>query len=178
MGQYYKPILLDKTKKTIVSFMESWDFTNGSKLMEHSWIGNKFVASFESLIRNKPTRVVWAGDYADEEKTGKSLYSISSDNENLKVIPELRVNLIESRFIINHSKELFVDKRNCPKDKDGWRIHPLPLLTSDGNGRGGGDYYSSDMELVGSWCRDIISVSQKKPIGMKELKPNFIETRG
>ena len=54
-------------------------------------------------------------------------------------------------------------------------IHPLPLLTAEGNGRGGGDYYGSDMELVGTWARDVISVERQVPEGYSELVCNFTE---
>jgi hypothetical protein len=38
-------------------------------------------------------------------------------------------------------------------------LHPLPLLTAEGNGRGGGDFRGDDPQnLVGSWARDLISV--------------------
>ena len=38
--------------------------------MEHSYVGNVFVKAFESLIKDKPASVVWAGDYAEPEKEG------------------------------------------------------------------------------------------------------------
>ena len=66
MGQYYKPCILGGNKKTVKAWMYSHEYDNGLKLMEHSYIGNSFVSAFESLIKNKPQRVVWAGDYADD----------------------------------------------------------------------------------------------------------------
>ena len=70
---------------------------------------------------------------------------------------------------------MFVDKTKVP-DNDGWAIHPLPLLTCEGNGRGGGDFYGRrGMKLVGSWARHRISVSNKVPKGYKEIKFNLIE---
>jgi hypothetical protein len=54
-------------------------------------------------------------------------------------------------------------------DKDGWQIHPLPLLTCEGNGRGGGDYGGNDQNLVGLWARNTISVSNDIPDGYEEL---------
>lgn len=51
-----------------------------------------------------------------------------------------------------------VDKTLLPEN-NGWTVHPLPLLTAEGNGRGGGDYHEQnpDIELVGTWARDSIS---------------------
>jgi len=45
MGQYYKPISIDK-----MTFLYSHDYGNGLKLMEHSYIGNNLVNTVESLL--------------------------------------------------------------------------------------------------------------------------------
>ncbi len=165
MGQYYKPVILKDNKKTVEAWVCSHDYGSGLKLMEHSYLANKFVNSFESLILNNPKRVVWAGDYADECKGRKSnLYNRSLDKNN--VLPTTQVNKNESRYIINHSKKTFVDKNKVPK-KDGWQVHPLPILTCEGNGRGGGDF-RGDSNLLGTWSRDVISVESKKPKGFEE----------
>ena len=81
------------------------------------------------------------------------------------------------RYIVNHTKKEYVDKKECPKDKDGWIIHPLPLLTAQGNGQGGGDYYTEDdSELfIGTWAGDSLEVTSKKPQYMRKIRPNFIE---
>jgi len=200
MGQYYKPINL-RTKEWVFSH----DYGNGLKLMEHSWIGNNFVGIVEVLLsgawRNDP--IVWAGDYADDEKvrltdeeykllleegyTLKSqkdtvnLYALAFDN--LKIVPfkpvdyeqtdamekEMDVLLSGLIYIVNHDKKLFVDKTKVPKGEWG-RIHPLPLLTCEGNGRGGGDYRENeDSPLIGAWARDHLSVDKIPPKGYEEL---------
>lgn len=179
MGQYYKPAILGNNKKTVQKWMYSHDFDNGLKLMEHSWMENPFVKTFESLIKDNPQRVVWGGDYADECTGLKTnVYSRCTDKNKVNK-PErysneiYEVSILDSRFVINHSKKVYVDKITVP-DVDGWRIHPLPLLTCEGNGRGGGDY-RNDAEIVGTWARDIISVSKTKPEGYKEIKFDLIE---
>jgi len=64
----------------------------------------------------------------------------------------------------------YVDKNKVPKDKEGWRIHPLPLLTCEGNGRGGGDYHGEDPNhLIGRWARKRIMVQKTLPKNMKEI---------
>lgn len=171
MGQYYKAVVLKDNKKTVENFVTSWSYSNGSKLMEHSWVKNPFVKSFESLIHNNPKRVVWAGDYADECK-GLKTNVYSRCNDKLEVKPN-ELNISDSRFVINHSKKMFVDKTKV-LDNDGWKIHPLPLLTCEGNGRGGGDF-RGESDLVGSWARDLISVSKDLPNGYKELVFDLIE---
>jgi hypothetical protein len=87
--------------------------------------------------------------------------------------------IAKTKYIVNHDKKQFVDKTKVPQDADGWRIHPLPLLTVEGNLRGGGDYFSENgKEFVGSWARDIISIESKKadiPKDYVEIIPNFME---
>lgn len=73
MGQYYNPSILKTNhklaKNPVAVSLYSWDFDNGLKLMEHSWVGNNFVGAFIHLIgENSPyfgQPCVWAGDYAD-----------------------------------------------------------------------------------------------------------------
>jgi hypothetical protein len=173
MGQYYKPSILGKNKRTVELFMESWDYTCGAKLMEHSWLGNKFVGAFENLILQKPQIVVWAGDYADEDKGLKTnVYQRCKDK--LKVSPPLQ--LVKAKYIVNHTTKQFVDKSKVP-NKGGWQIHPLPLLTCEENGRGGGDFRSTDPQnLVGSWARHLISIEPRKPKGYTEVFFNLVHT--
>ena len=76
MGQYYIAIILgekDLSKQEIIRmYMHSWDYNNGAKLVEHSYINNEYVSTFEYQLTPNgmfyKSRVVWAGDYADEEK--------------------------------------------------------------------------------------------------------------
>ena len=37
-------------------------------------------------------------------------------------------------------------------------LHPLPLLTAVGNGRGGGDYAGINADKIGSWAFDVLEV--------------------
>lgn len=160
MGQYYKPINLETR-----NYVYSHSFNDGLKLMEHSWMKNEMVMFVESLIAEggawfgKP--LVWAGDYADKEKDSThNLYQLV----NGEVTPDAGYKTKHYRYIINKTKKCFVDKTNVPEDNVGWQIHPLPLLTCEGNGEGGGDFFGTDNNsLVGSWARDIITVSHEKP---------------
>lgn len=151
--------------------------------------------------------IVWAGDYADEEPfesipkeviamlvvQGYDLVGLQKDGANLQSIaehsaPKLRPNThkiedfkihkaSETRYLVNHDKKQFVDKTKVPTNGDGWKIHPLPLLTCEGNGRGGGDF-RGESDLVGSWARDTISIESKKadiPKGYTELIFDLVE---
>ena len=206
MGQYYKPVILKEDKKTPIGFAYSHDFGSGLKLMEHSWMKNDFVGFIESLLTKDmafhKSPIVWAGDYADEEpfesipkkvvdalvkdgyeleevqKNGANLYSIAYHSAvKLQSTTNMVLKSKDKRYLVNHDKKVFVDKTKVPKDSDGWQIHPLPLLTCEGNGRGGGDY-RGDSTLVGSWARDVISVEGLKsdiPKDYTEVIFNLVE---
>ena len=205
MGQYYKAIFINENQKPITS-VSPYDFGGGAKLMEHSWLKNHFVRFVERQLMVTPQRVVWGGDYADNEEPStltpmeiKSLVDEDSDYWNSEVIKEKGVNLyslsetigkltsneevknkyehdfkeiapLTAKYLINHDKKQFVNKTKTPKDAEGWQVHPLPLLTCEGNLRGGGDFFGKDENnIVGSWARDYISVQSKKPKGFTEL---------
>jgi len=182
MGQYFKAIVLgnepkDGEQEVVKSWVYSHEYDNGLKLMEHSYQGNTYVSTFEKELTRRGTnyksRVVWAGDYADVEpgvkiiQEGKeydaNLYSLCHDGNEVK--PKVG-NTKDYPYILNHSKKLFVDKNKVPEiqDWEGTKIHPLPLLTCEGNGQGGGDFRGEDEnEIVGSWARDVISVEKENP---------------
>ena len=175
MGQYYNAVILDKNKKTVNKWLLSHDFGSGLKLMEHSWVENEFVKSFERLILNKPEHVVWGGDYADKCKGLKTnVYDRCKDSNKVPKDEVYPVSVLASRYVINHSKKEYVDKTKIIPDNDGWYIHPLPLLTCEGNGRGGGDF-RGDSDLIGSWARDLISIGREVPEGYKEIIFDLIE---
>jgi hypothetical protein len=180
MGQGYCAIILaEKSGKD--ELIRTWVYPHsyhniGYKLMEHSYVGNNFVEAVESLI--SPTgmfyksRLVWAGDYADVEPDSTNLYQlvdIAPNNEkgSRPNAPSMK----RYPYVVNHSKQLFVKKKQGP-----FVIHPLPILTSEGNGLGGGDYNGTHMDLVGTWARDTISVDDAIPDGYTELVCEFKES--
>jgi len=169
MGQYYYACLLEDDKKTIRNYVDSWDYKMGSKLMEHSWMRNPFVKAFENLILNKPSIVVWAGDYADKDEGIKTnVYSRCEEDTSKKTKPD--VPKTSPKYLVNHTTKQYVNKTKVPNN-DGWQIHPLPLLTAEGNGLGGGDFRREDKNgRIGSWARNLISAETKIPKGYTELK--------
>ena len=181
MGQYYKPVILgEKTEEnheTVKAWMYSHEYDNGLKLMEHSYQGNNFVSTFEKQLSRKgdyhKSRVVWSGDYADNEPDLKIIYEGKEYDANLYSLcnceNEIKPKVSKTDtypYILNHTKKLFVDKNKVPeiKDWEGAKIHPLPLLTCEGNGRGGGDFRGDEKGIVGSWARDVISVEKTNPL--------------
>lgn len=190
MGQYYKPAILRKNWKmannAVKATLSCYDYDNGAKLMEHSYISNSFVRSVEHLLANefKGYPFVWVGDYADEveTKTGKhniyhDAYEViyTKDDSKRKSYERLRNGIpampewIEGKkynpyatipyykYLVNYSKKEFCI---VPENIEGeWQVHPLPLLTCSGNGRGGGDYRVETDKRVGSWAYDKIGLT-------------------
>jgi hypothetical protein len=173
MGQYYSPVSMERKEHVY-----SHDFGNGLKLMEHSYIGNNFVAVVENLIAKGGhwygDRIVWAGDYADpENENGPNLHEICSENK----IPVGMVSDVhdkKNQYLVNMDTNEFVDMKKVPvSDVYGdqeYVIHPLPLLTCEGNGRGGGDFRGSDPQnLIGKWARCRVTIQKTKPKKGTEL---------
>ena len=159
MGQYYYAIILD-AEGNIVVWMNGFPYGSGVKLMEHSYIDNSFVNTFEFSLSPEgefyKSRVVWAGDYADKESgQEKNLHELCTDAEKKMVAP-VEKDASKYRYLVNHTKGQYIDKT-----KTG-NLHPLPIMTVEGNGRGGGDLGDAP-SFVGSWARDVISVEQAVP---------------
>lgn len=180
MGQYYMAIIIHENDSNepecIMAFLEAFSGT-GMKLMEHSYIENPFVNTFEYLLTKDglfhKTRVVWAGDYADPEKgyDNMNLYNITEKYPD-KSLNNLNIpvkNTEDYHYIVNHTKKQYVDKQ---KQK---MYHPLPLLTAEGNGRGGGDFRGKGKDLIGTWARDVLSVEKVIPDNYTELICEFQE---
>lgn len=204
MGQYYKATFLDKNADVtandwnpIKMQLSPYDFDNGAKLMEHSYVRNTLVQAVEYLLAKDKdgTPFVWAGDYA-EDYPGftTNLFDVGDKQESCRaglaelfkdgVLTEYKGNFDEPyyrikrpknyKYVINYTKKMYVE---IPPHRTGeLTIHPLPLLTCESNGLGGGDYFSEkDADLVGSWKYDRISVGDEIPRDFKELKVNFKE---
>jgi hypothetical protein len=181
MGQYYKAVSLD-TKQFVSPF--------GAKLMEHSWINQSYMLYVQQLLApGNPwhkTSIVWTGDYSDKglftEDPERNLYDLAADEfTNLSDTPI--TDGPQTRYIVNHSKNVYIDLSEVPcitilhndLEERKWKIHPLSILTSSGNGRGGGDYRDDDDTNVGSWAGDVISSEYEAPVGMDKFTAFFIE---
>lgn len=131
MGQYYKPTIIYQDGS--IASIYSHAYGNGSKLMEHSWIGNDFVNAVYSRILRRPRRIAWIGDYShDEYETCEEAYTKhysredfmkcynhawgdEEENENIppsKYTPK-DLNLINERtkgmYLINHDRKEYLD---------------------------------------------------------------------
>jgi hypothetical protein len=194
MGQYYKVIILADNMEIIRVWINPASYGSGTKLMEHSYLNDHFMNAIEYLISPNGmfymSRLIWAGDYANaiepvqvnDEGENLNLYHLAEQQYAKYITPYINEKFIKNmdryRFIVNHTKKLYVDKQKCKKDNNELLIHPLSLLVTDNcNGMGGGDYRGTDEELCGTWTRDIISVEKTidKFIDYKELECNFEE---
>jgi hypothetical protein len=173
MGQYYKVVNTE---------LMQWYHPDWLKLMEHSWLGNECVGKIMRLLSPGgdwyKAPIVWCGDYYSEYGEIPYYDLVKSAD---RVRPEKTMTRDEQlqAILVNHTKLEYTTYQNLPKNKDGWVINPLPLLTACGNNRGGGDYYDShpDFDKVGIWANDRLSVETEIPYGYWHLKVNFIEIR-
>jgi hypothetical protein len=189
MGQYYHTIFLDTANSRIRAWMDAWSYNNGHKLMEHSYIGNNYMAAVEWLLSPLgffyKTSIVWAGDYAepevasdseeeDERQEKENLYHRAdrADHADRQFcgIPSSIFNAADWPYLVNHTKKEYVVKPTARGS-----VHPLSILTSEGNGQGGGDYRGRDEHLAGRWARDIISVEKTTPKDYSEFDVDFEE---
>jgi len=157
MGQYFHAGV-NELKKCV----NTHDYLNGAKLMEHSWIGNNYVNVVEKLIAPDGKwfgkSLTWGGDYAEKG-------DVNPDTYDYKKINPKETEYHYFRFLINETTKQFVDLDKTPiTDTVGYKIHPLPLLTCNSNGNGGGDFYGNDNNnIVGTWAGNIITVSDVLP---------------
>lgn len=173
MGQYYKPCII-KVKNgiaVVVKWLSAYQYGSGVKQMEHAYLDDKFVAAFEWLISpespDHKSQVVWAGDYGGiEPGYDENLYSLCDDENHATPAGSGFLYPI----IANHCKRCFVDKREVEGE-----IHPLPLLTMETEGGGGGDYRGINEHLLGIWARDVISVEKEAPEGYEKVAYEFKE---
>jgi hypothetical protein len=191
MGQYYKVIILADDKKNnnevILLVITPREYDCGSKLMEHAYLNTQLLNTIEYLISKNgkfyKSRIVWAGDYADEEEDfnneeydknddeydgPQNLYNYADNYSSFNGMFNLNMN--NYKYIVNHSKKQYTNKY-----ENSQNIHPLPLLVSEGNDRGGGDYSGYNKELCGSWSRDVISIEEEIPESYTKLDCNFSE---
>lgn len=179
MGQYFEAIILkprveNQPDEVLKSYCPH-DFDNGAKLMESSWIGNNFDNFVETQLLMNPQRVVWGGDYADEEPYGLTLHDIAYNGFRTIEGVEYTDGLLNDCYVVNHDKKEFY-KRPEYNEKE-WTVNPLPILTCEGNGRGGGDYFSEEcQDLVGVWARDTIELTPNHPTeDYTEIFPHFVD---
>lgn len=172
MGQYYHIILKKEGEKKVHAFDRTIDgeYTM-AKLMEHSWWLNPMVNAIAKKLYYSPSHIAWVGDYANETEEETKLWNLAyGKNGNKKKFEMLHKTTftLTGKYLVNHTKKLILDcwqylvqciRENPDNEYYSWVVHPLPLLTAVGNGRGGGDYRSNpNIDKVGTWAWDILEI--------------------
>lgn len=158
MGQYYQTVICQEDN---YSLLDPHRFGSGAKLTEHSWMENPLVLTLCCLIYKMKSKIVCIGDYADECPLHNAVWG---DESNL-AIPKLEVEKslefdYKGKFLVNHYKRQYIsfDEYIEKSTEDGWCLSPILILTAQGNGQGGGDYFGVNEELAGTWSWDSISI--------------------
>lgn len=196
MGQYYRPVILKeswrKNQKPVAASLLCYDYGwVGAKLMEHSYVSNELVEDMVALLgtKYKGHPFVWVGDYADMKKVnGRNMDMYTEANHFIYKDYEgdwdkksgAYKRLWRTKDWYRHDFTYLVNydrKEYCviPKrDPDNHVVHPLPLLTASGNGRGGGDYGLKDRR-VGRWAYNRIGATSdvNELEGFKEIDGFF-----
>lgn len=190
MGQYYSVII--KTPDHKIHYNMRKVRGEGyimAKLMEHSYKETYLMKSVSNVLSNGKCRLIWCGDYAEPKEVHdaskhKASYKKAWIDENCQenhdntIFTDKKFDF-HHKFFVNHSKKVYVSFDDYKKDKYGWSICPISLLTAIGNGRGGGDYYGLNEDKVGSWAWDDVSVCARRsdfPKDYKLVKIPFVES--
>lgn len=191
MSQYF--CALTHGQKTYNKHFSPLSYGCGLHLMEHAFVGSSYVDAVASTLVNKPQWLIWFGDYSEpNEKVNLDEVAFAKADKAAHSTPHSPVAINETiknnnYFLINHSKKLFLDMakyiKNAPRAynnniEPNPIIHPLPLLTASSNGKWDGDYrpttkYAWSYSAVGSWCNDLIEISDTPYDGFKEIMIYF-----
>ena len=181
MGQYFCAVLQNADERKVV-------WPNGLKLMEHSWVGNSFMARVCKYIQEHGyAHVAWMGDYAKSESLAEGFF----DEHKTKML----LDMYEASWTADHEDQidsadeweyryggywlLNMDKNECiyvnKKNRD-WTVHPLAPLTCSNPGSGGNYHPHSgeeDEKYFCSWCGDKIGFRKTKPRNCKVLNKDM-----
>lgn len=182
MGQYYKPTIQaikyeDNRKEVRKLFViDPYDLDYGVKLCEHTHRNSEVVRLVTNLMyelnkQDWATQLVWLGDYSNPsfgEKT--DLYHelkytnvqfrkedgviVSSMVEGFDGVIDMTQ---DHHYLVNHDRNEYI---NTAENVGAYS--QLALLTADGNGKGGGDYWGKNWRDVGLWRYHEISVMDKE----------------
>ena len=197
MGQYYETLFVDKRE-----YMYPIDYDwSGLKLMEQSWVGQTFRNAVIGHLMTMPDgcRLAHIGDYSEEELKERS-DSVEIDDTYVSyssmydmcwttgIEDRFRMPRISDKEIVEFKwkKTVWVADEDtheyirCDFDtsENEWKVCPLLILLSVGNGQGGGDYHGTNMDRVGSWAFHKIKVYTEAPYHMHYLEENgplFVE---
>jgi hypothetical protein len=184
MGQYYKVAFKregDRTATVNDRKYKGSDYVF-AKLLEHGYLENKFCKAVAAMLAKGKTRLAWVGDYSEDDELRKittedlNYDMVWGDRDNFHEFPLSRFGY-KGKYLVNWTKGVYISFDLWKKhyEKDEWPLCPFAILTAIGNGRGGGDYDGTEMDRVGEWAWDEISIEKKPPVGFKLLDFCFKE---
>lgn len=149
MGEYYIATLLD-TAGRITRAVHPLDYGTSERLGPQTREGTPFLLAVETLLAlDGGSRLVWAGDYADDEPgQDTNLYwairphqfvrfagliddeaGIEANAARPPIQPRLQT------YVCNADRREYFDKRTLPVDHYHQRRNMLPALTAHGHGQ-------------------------------------------
>ena len=124
MGQYYTPVI---TKDNSISTFNSWDYENGLKLMEHSYIGNSFVETVLKQLFESQGHLAWVGDYAEvgdvENPLQEKFIKLGNEDNKEYLKKPIQVTPLENSFnliFLNHSKKEYISIKEYVFNNNGY----------------------------------------------------------
>lgn len=158
MGEYYIATLLDSAGH-ITRAVNPTHYGSSERLGPHSRGATPFLIAVETLLAlDGGSRLVWAGDYADNEPGhDTNLYWAIQDHQFIRFeglidpdagaepnMPRPAVELASHFYVCNADKRQYFDKRIETVDRHGEPYSQLPSLTAEGG------------KFTGPWARDRI----------------------
>ena len=182
MIQSFRALLIDSRSR-----LSAYCFPSSTRLLDHASWGNPGVNRIAAELIGNPHRVAWIGDLSRCRPAliGRELYHYVS----LHSVPAMDINTTQSvnlwgLYFVNHTKRLYMDCTEYFCNTGGengfgelWVLHPLPMLTAVGNGRGEDDYCGPNIEMIGSWAMDLVSISVFAPAEYEKVNYAFSDLK-
>jgi hypothetical protein len=178
MGQYYIATLFDQAGR-ITRAVHPHDYGVSDRLGGDTREGTPFLAAVESLLAlDGGSRLVWAGDYADNEPGhDANLYRMIEPHQFVRFdglidpdanvepnAPRPAVALGSHTYVCNADRREYFDKLSLPIDDYGQPRNMLPTLTAHGHGQ------------PGRWARDRIYITATHPAPTWTTVPSLLWT--
>ena len=149
---------------------------NGLKLMEHSYLENNYCKHIMSLLEDNPQNLIWLCDYHESDDITELTWNDAENDDTNKCLDSFPD---DKYYILNHTQKLSIDVQKLlslykKENKNGWFIHPIPILcNSDTESQGGGDYRKKDSRRA-TWCEDEISTSKNQNTTFKDITEDVL----
>ena len=170
MGQYFTPTIIDSAGR-VTAALDPSDYGCGLKLHGHTRYDTTLMRAVELLLAaDGGGRLVWAGDYADDDAaTGTNLYFAAQPRHFVRFaglvhdVGDAGTTAVPGgaapamRFVVNAERREYLDNHQLLTDSDGYRRTPLPTLTCEGSGAPYDDF------TMGRWARQRLYTTATAP---------------